>query len=398
MFERFTEKSIKVIMLSQEEARRLGHSFVGTEQILLGLMGEGTGPAQQLLKSFGMRRREMRGHVERLVGRGSGFLSVEAPFTPRAKRVLEASVYEARAIEHNYIGTEHLLLGLLDPYNLNVATRILMHLGYDIIEIRTEMLLSIGEFTAAAEETIRDRTFLNMVDLAAETFEEEEEEPPVIPDSLPPLQRVIEASKIDTPAPRKAKKAAEDADNTEALAEDADKDPEDYNEFGIYTRIYNDVYNDVDNEPPPQPPTRNIQISRESYYDNLYSRSFDFGHYPVYAGGFGDRFDRFDRFGFGNYTRDPIKEFSTSLTDQASEGDPIVGRDKEIERVIQILARRRKNNPVLIGEPGVGKTAVAEGLAQAIVRNDVPDILEGKNLLNVDIGLLIAGTKYSGEF
>ncbi|MEL6320160.1 MAG: ATP-dependent Clp protease ATP-binding subunit, partial [Cyanobacteria bacterium J06626_14] len=256
MFERFTEKAIKVIMLAQEEARRLGHNFVGTEQILLGLIGEGTGVAAKVLKSMGVNLKDARIEVEKIIGRGSGFVAVEIPFTPRAKRVLELSLEEARQLGHNYIGTEHLLLGLIREGE-GVAARVLENLGVDLSKVRTQVIRMLGE---TAE---------------------------------------------------------------------------------------------------------------------------------VSAGGSQGR------------TKTPtLDEFGSNLTQMAGEGklDPVVGRQKEIERVIQILGRRTKNNPVLIGEPGVGKTAIAEGLAQRISNGDIPDILEEKRVVTLDIGLLVAGTKYRGEF
>ncbi|QBE68525.1 ATP-dependent Clp protease ATP-binding subunit ClpC [Synechococcus sp. WH 8101] len=260
MFERFTEKAIKVIMLAQEEARRLGHNFVGTEQILLGLIGEGTGVAAKVLKSMGVNLKDARVEVEKIIGRGSGFVAVEIPFTPRAKRVLELSLEEARQLGHNYIGTEHLLLGLIREGE-GVAARVLENLGVDLAKVRTQVIRMLGE---TAE---------------------------------------------------------------------------------------------------------------------------------VGAGGGGG--------GSKGSTKTPtLDEFGSNLTQLASEAklDPVVGRQNEIDRVIQILGRRTKNNPVLIGEPGVGKTAIAEGLAQRIQQGDIPDILEDKRVLTLDIGLLVAGTKYRGEF
>ena len=259
MFERFTEKAIKVIMLAQEEARRLGHNFVGTEQILLGLIGEGSGVGPKILKQMGIKLKEARIEVEKIIGRGSGFVAVEIPFTPRAKRVLELSLEEARQLGHNYIGTEHLLLGLIREGE-GVAARVLENLGVDLAKVRTQVIRMLGE---TAE---------------------------------------------------------------------------------------------------------------------------------VGAGGGG---------GSKGSTKTPtLDEFGTNLTQLATEAklDPVVGRHKEIDRVIQILGRRTKNNPVLIGEPGVGKTAIAEGLAQRIQQGDIPDILEEKRVLTLDIGLLVAGTKYRGEF
>ena len=256
MFERFTEKAIKVIMLAQEEARRLGHNFVGTEQILLGLIGEGTGIAAKVLKSMGVNLKDTRVEVEKIIGRGSGFVAVEIPFTPRAKRVLELSLEEARQLGHNYIGTEHLLLGLIREGE-GVAARVLENLALDLSKIRTQVIRLLG-------------------------------------------------------------------DTAEVSAGGAQAK----------------------------------------------------GKTPT------------------------LEEFGSNITQKAAEGklDPVIGRSKEIERVIQILGRRTKNNPILIGEPGVGKTAIAEGLAQRINNKDVPDILEDKRVVTLDIGLLVAGTKYRGEF
>jgi ATP-dependent Clp protease ATP-binding subunit ClpC len=256
MFERFTDTAIKVIKLAQEEARRLGHNFLGTEQILLGLIGEGSGVAAKVLHSLGVTLKEAREEIEKIIGRGSGFVAVEIPFTPRSKRVLELSLEESRTLGRDYIGTEHLLLGLIRDGE-GVAARVLLNLGVDSTEVRTKVIQMLSETTSALTDSSRPRKKTSTLD-----------------------------------------------------------------------------------------------------------------------------------------------ECGTNLTQLAAQGklDPVVGRQKEVERMIQILSRRTKNNPVLIGEPGVGKTALAEGLAQRIVNNDVPDNLQGKQVLTLDTGSLLAGTKYRGEF
>lgn len=256
MFERFTDSAIQVIRLSQEEARRLGHNFVGTEQILLGLIGEGNGVAAKVLQSLGVTLKAVREEVEKIIGRGIGFVGVEIPFTPRSRRVLELSLEESRSFGWTYIGTEHLLLALIRDGE-GVAAKVLLNLGVDSKQVRTKVIEMLSETTTALSDGTRTRTKTSTLD-----------------------------------------------------------------ECGI------------------------------------------------------------------------------NLTQLAVQGklDPVVGRQKEVERMIQILGRRTKNNPILLGEPGVGKTALAEGLAQRIVNNDIPDSLQGKQVLTLEIGTLLAGTKYRGEF
>ncbi|MEA5504726.1 ATP-dependent Clp protease ATP-binding subunit [Halotia wernerae UHCC 0503] len=257
MFEHFTSEAIKVIMLAQEEARRLGHNFVGTEQILLGLIGEGTGVAAKVLNELGVTLKEARSEVEKIIGRGSGFVPPEIPFTPKVKSLFEQSFREANSLGHNYINTEHLLLGLTEAGE-GVAAKVLQNLGVDLQSIRTAVVRRLGD----------DATVV-----------------------------------VGGGSPKRTK-----ATTTE--------------------------------------------------------------------------------------------EFGRNLTKLAQEGklDPVVGRQKEIERAIQILGRRTKNNPVLIGEPGVGKTAIAEGLAQRIANQDVPESLLDKQVISLDMGSLVSGTRFRGDF
>ncbi|MEA5581960.1 ATP-dependent Clp protease ATP-binding subunit [Nodularia harveyana UHCC-0300] len=259
MFEHFTSEAIKVIMLAQEEARRLGHNFVGTEQILLGLIGEGTGVAAKVLAELGVTLKEARREVEKIIGRGSGFVPPEIPFTPKVKSLFEQSFREANSLGHNYINTEHLLLGLTEAGE-GVAAKVLQNLGVDLKNVRTNVIRRLGEGGT------------------------------------------------------------------------------------------------------------------------------------VFASAGGSSSQRSQNLS--------LEEFGRNLTKLAQEGklDPVVGRAKEIERTIQILGRRTKNNPVLIGEPGVGKTAIAEGLAQRIVNQDAPEVLLDKQVISLDMGLLISGTRFRGDF
>ncbi len=257
MFEHFTSEAIRVIMLAQEEARRLGHNFVGTEQILLGLLGEGTGVAAKVLSELGVTLKDARREVEKIIGRGSGFIPTEIPFTPKVKSLFEQSFRESHNLGHNYINTEHLLLGLTETGE-GVAAKVLHNLGVDLKKIRNAVIRRLGE------------------------------------------------------------------------------------------------------------------------------------NAPVLVGGSSQQRSQ-------NLS---VEEFGRNLTKLAQAGklDPVIGRQQEIERAIQILGRRTKSNPVLIGEPGVGKTAIAEGLAQRIVNQDVPEILLHKQVISLDMGLLVAGTRFRGDF
>jgi len=267
MFEKFTEGAIKVIMLSQEEARRMGHNFVGTEQLLLGVIGQRHGIGARALKKMKVTLKKARREIELYIGRGTGFVASEIPFTPRAKRVLEMAVHEGKDLGQNFVGTEHILLALIGESD-GVAMRTLDKLKVDIPKLRNLILAYIEE---NQEEILRPLT-------QAEKF-------------------LLEREKKGS-----------------------------------------------------QTPT--------------------------------------------------LDEYSENISKEAVDGklDPVIGRDKEIHEVIKVLARRGKNNPVLIGEPGVGKTAVAEGLAQLILTEKAPDFLDGHLIMALDLGSILAGTKYRGEF
>lgn len=264
MFEYFTERAIAAVMRAQEEARRLGHNFVGTEQILLGLIQTKGSIAADVLAEQGVTLDAARVEVEKIIGRGSGFVPAEIPFTPKAKRVFEQAFQESRQFDQRYIAPEHLLLSLIREEE-SVAVRVLENLGVDLADLRRQIVKALAEVEAV-------------------------------------------------PA--------------------------------------------------------------------------------------GDRRDRSDSSRSNRSKTSALQEFGINLTELAAKGqlDPVVGREKEIERVIQILGRRTKNNPVLVGEPGVGKTAIAEGLAQRIAYHDVPEILLDKQVISLNIGTLIAGTRFRGDF
>jgi ATP-dependent Clp protease ATP-binding subunit ClpC len=260
MFERFTDRARRVVVLAQEEARMLNHNYIGTEHILLGLIHEGEGVAAKSLESLDIKLEQVRSQVEEIIGPGQQAPSGHIPFTPRAKKVLELSLREALQLGHNYIGTEHILLGLIREGE-GVAAQVLVKLGADLNRVRQQVIQLLSGYQGKE------------------------------PAQAGPAEGTPSTSLV-------------------------------------------------------------------------------------------------------------LDQFGRNLTQAAREGslDPVIGREKEIERVMQVLSRRTKNNPVLIGEPGVGKTAVVEGLAQNIVRGEVPETLKDKQIYSLDLGALVAGSRYRGDF
>src|SRR6201746_2585897 len=264
MFERFTDRARRVVVLAQEEARMLNHNYIGTEHILLGLIHEGEGVAAKALESLGISLEAVRQQVEEIIGQGQQAPSGHIPFTPRAKKVLELSLREALQLGHSYIGTEHILLGLIREGE-GVAAQVLQKLGADLNRVRQQVIQLLSGFQGK-----------------------------------------------ESTASAAAAAGGGDAPSSSLV----------------------------------------------------------------------------------------LDQFGRNLTQDAREGklDPVIGREQEIERVMQILSRRTKNNPVLIGEPGVGKTTIVEGLAQDIVKGNVPETLKDKQIYTLDLGALVAGSRYRGDF
>jgi ATP-dependent Clp protease ATP-binding subunit ClpC len=270
VFERFTDRARRVVVLAQEEARLLNHNYIGTEHILLGLIHEGEGVAAKALESLGISLEAVRQQVEEIIGQGGSSPSGHIPFTPRAKKVLELSLREALQLGHNYIGTEHILLGLIREGE-GVAAQVLVKLGADLSRVRQQVIQLLSGYPGAQGQQ----------------------------------------------AAGGEKAGASGGSGQET-------------------------------------PSGSLVL---------------------------------DQFG---------RNFTQLARDKKL--DPVIGRDRETERMMQVLSRRTKNNPVLVGEPGVGKTAIVEGLAQAIAADEVPETLQGKQLYTLDLGALVAGSRYRGDF
>ncbi|MEC7809957.1 MAG: ATP-dependent Clp protease ATP-binding subunit [Actinomycetota bacterium] len=271
MFERFTDRARRVVVLAQEEARLLNHNYIGTEHILLGLIHEGEGVAAKALESLGISLEGVRGQVEELIGQGGSSPSGHIPFTPRAKKVLELSLREALQLGHNYIGTEHILLGLIREGE-GVAAQVLVKLGADLSRVRQQVIQLLSGYAGSGG----------------------------------PMGAASEKAGATTGS-----------------------------------------------------------RGSESQSGSLV-----------------------------------LDQFGRNLTQAATEKklDPVIGRKRELERVMQVLSRRTKNNPVLVGEPGVGKTAIVEGLAQMVAGGDIPETIQGKQIYTLDLGALVAGSRYRGDF
>lgn len=370
MFEKFTEGSIRIIMAAQEESRRMGHKHVGTEQLMLGMIGQRKGIAGMVLHIQGIRLKPFRREVEKQIGRGRGFVGNEIPFTPRAKYVLELAIIEAKDLNLNYVGSEHLLLAMLTEGG-GMAIRILDKYKINYSETRRlifEFMGNIDEYDPWVPYK-HDRS--------------------VLPERVAQMRDRI----VGPPEP------------------EPDNDPFDvyYGDEYSYkvSRATRDQY-----EKARQEEMREVQFEErkidgvpERYREYIDSDTFEAARgkkkrkqkYSSYTPGESVR-ETFPR-SRGNNLKN-LEDYSVNITYEAYERllDPVIGRDDVIQDLIKVLARRRKNNPVLVGEPGVGKTACAEGLALVMLDHNCPDFLRNYEIYNLDLGSVLAGTKYRGEF
>ena len=522
MFERYSTKAIRVILTSQEEARLLGHNYVGTELILLALIGQNKGIASKAFKSIDLNVTDVRVEVERIIGKGTGFVAPEILFTPRAKSLLEEILRQRRYWDHDYVNTEHILLAILeDPQNL--GHQVLLNLKVNTIKLKTETLRLMGKIVDKNLRKIKymnnsldnfnsdenpksnglvnlssnddpksnglinlslnnDREEEGLVNLSSNDDREEEglvnlilnnDQEGYFSSNDDPKYKDLNDFSLNDDLKKDFVPIDDSDEKNFAPKDDPTDDPKDdpkkdFNLMEALNKIINWKKDDPESKNDPNDPNRYNFMKDDPLYvlDNTWDPTVDQDILdPTVNQDILDPIDDDDRFdpsddednfgpsddedNFGPSDDEDDDDFGPSddeddssskknLDDDFNKGlfaglkikvgaggingnnqqsinletytvdltkaaekdklDPVIGRDKEINRVIQILSRRRKNNPILLGEPGVGKTAVAEGLAQRILLKEVPAKMQDKKVVVLDIGLLIAGTKYRGEF